>query len=624
VLAPAWWWRVTRTPVAPLTPVELAREGLPRLLARVQAEPRSAEARFDLASCYTLLDDRLGAWQQLVLAEREAPLDAVRRMRIRAAEALGQHDDAAQTAERAWGASPDDLPWALELYRLLTLQADFEGALAVAREALARHPADSAALAAAGEAYFNLARYPQAIRHLKAAAAAAPGDLAVPVQLGLALLRTGRNRESVGILESVVKAPTAPPQAWEFLGEARAAMGQNTAADASFRRAEAAGALGGAAAFGRARVAMAQGRASGAETALTEALAREPAHEAAAATLARLLRSRGERAEAAAVRGRAALAGGDAAEAVDHFREAAALEPREVRHWRELARARQAAEDGQGALDALRRAQALAPEDADLAAQQIETALAVFAPQEALRACGRYAALSPAATAEIEWGRFRAYRQLLDVPRASAALQAGVTAAPDRPEFLTWQGRTLLETAPAEAEVSAAERALRRARELRPADAEILASLAEVCVRQQRWEEAGALLRRAIALDPASGSGSAWLQLARVDRALGRTAEARWDTEQHRERVSRRAELERRRAEATAHPRDGTRHAAWAEAALRAGSLTETRVAARSATRLAPADPHGYQALAAACQRQGRLADRIAAMEAVRRLTRTP
>jgi tetratricopeptide (TPR) repeat protein len=337
-----------------------------------------------------------------------------------------------------------------------------------------------------------------------------------------------------------------------------------------------------------------------------------------------LLRKRGRRAESAAVRGRAALAVGETAGAVAGFREAAALDARSVKRWRELPRALQAAEDGPGALAALRRAQALAPKDADLVAQQIETALAVFSPQEALRGCRRYAALAPAATTDTEWWRFRAYRQLQDTSRARAALRAAAAAAPDRPEFLTWQGRTLLEEAPDAGQVAAAERYLRRALDLRPHDVEILGPLAEACMRQQRWEEAGTLLRRALAIDPDWGSGPLWLQLERADRALGRVHEAKWDIERHRRSLALRAEVTRLRAEAAAHPRDGARRAAWAQAALRAGRLTEARAAARSAVRLSPSDSRGYQALAAACQRLGRLEDRIVAMEAAASMMRDP
>jgi tetratricopeptide (TPR) repeat protein len=613
----ARWWLETKPAEAPPNPTALAQSALPRLLEQVQAEPRSAEARLDLASCYTLLGDRLGAWQQLALAGELAPESvAVWRMLARTAEALGQIEVAAWAAEQAWRASAADLDRALERHRLLTLAADFDGALAAARQALSAHPTAPAALAAAGEAYFNVADYPRAVRGLEAAASAAPDDAAVAVQWGLALLRDGRGREAIRVLGPVVKRPAPPPQAWEFLGQAQLSQGQVAAADASFRRAEVAGAPGGGAAFGMARAALAEGRAAAAETALRRALAREPAHAEAAEALARLLLASGRSAEAAAVRGRAALAVEEAREAVARFREAVALGPGEVSHWLGLARALQAVEEGPGALDALRRAQALDPDDPQLAARRIETALVLFSPQEALRACDRYAALRPTA-ADADWWRFRAYRQLQQVDRARASLQAAAAAASDRPEFLSWQGRLLLEETPDAAQLEDAERFLRRARELRPADGEILGPLAELYARQQRWEEAGDALRRALALAPERDD--LWLQLARADRALGRTLEARWDLRRYQEWAARRTEIARRKEDAAAHPHDAARHLAWARAALKGARLNQAQAGARAAVRLAPKDPAGYRALAAVCQRLGRLEARIAAMEAARR-----
>jgi Flp pilus assembly protein TadD len=615
----ATWWRFAIAPsTEPLTPLALAQAGLPRLLEQVRAEPRSMEARLDLGACYVVLEDRIGAWQQLSIAERavgspSGALAAVRRMRARTAEALGQFDDAVAATERAWRAAPEDLSLALDLHRRLTLQGEFERALTIARAALARHPSDAKALAAAGEALFNTARYPQAIDHLRAARLAAPEDLAVATQLGLALLRAGRGEEALPLLGEVVTMPAAPPQAWEFLGQAQLARKQAGDARTSFQHAGAAGTTGGAAAYGLAQAALALGETAAAENALVRAVERDPGHDAAVAALVRLLESAGRRAEAAAVSGRALLATGEAAAAVERLRVAAALEPKSVRRWRDLAQALQFVEDGPGALAALRRAQALAPEDAGVAAQQIEMALAVFASQEALRGCERYARLAPTGAADTEWWRFRAYRQLQDTPRARAALQAAAKAAPDRPEFLMWQGRMLLEEAPTAEQLSEAERFLERARALRPDDPEILGVLAEICIRQKRWEEAGTLLRRALARDP--HVETPWLQLARVDRALGRSEEAAWDTERYRASAAHRADLERRRADAAAHPQDGARHAARSQAALRAGRLKEAWTAARVAVRLSTADLRARRALAVACQRLGRLEERIAAVE---------
>src|SRR5439155_3401993 len=141
-----------------------------------------------------------------------------------------------------------------------TLHGDFEGAFRVAHATLTRHPTDPSALAAAGEASFNLVRYPEAIRFLQTAHAAAPERPSVGVQLGLALVRADRGREAVTVLKEIVQAASPPPQAWEFLGQAQLSVGETMQADACFARAEAVGAAGGGAAFGRALVALAQGR----------------------------------------------------------------------------------------------------------------------------------------------------------------------------------------------------------------------------------------------------------------------------------------------------------------------------------------------------------------------------
>jgi Flp pilus assembly protein TadD len=620
------WQVAMRSAAEPTTPVAIARAGLPHLLEQVRAEPRSIEARLDLAACYTLLDDRIGAWQQLALAEsfgdagagtRAGALAELRRMRVRTAEALRQLEDATGAAERARrDAPPEDPAPSLELHRLLTLEGDFDRALAVAQDSLARYSSDPRVLAAAGEASFNIADYPRAIQILRAARAAAPGDLPVSTQLGLAMIRAGQEGEAMAVLGEVVASPAAPPQAWEFLGQAQLAAGRATEAGMSLRRAEEQGAPGGGVAFGQARAALAQGRKADAETALERALTRDPAHRAAAVLLAQLLRARGARPESEAVLGRSALAMGEADAAIAHLRAAAGLDPRNVRRWRELAGVLQASEDGPGARAALRRAQALAPADPDVAAQQIETALALFAPQEALRGCDRFGRLFPSATTDIEWWRFRAYRQLQDTARARAALQAAAAAAPDRPELLAWQGRTLLERAPTAEQRAEAERFLRRALALQPDDPEVLGSLAEICMQQQRWEEAGSLLRRALARNPRAETP--WLQLARVDRALRRAPEAEWDTARYRDTAARRQELARLEADAAARPRDGRRRAAHAWAALKANQLPEAWRSARLAVRLAPGEIQGRRALAAACQRLGRLEDRIAAMEAMR------
>jgi tetratricopeptide (TPR) repeat protein len=405
-------------------------------------------------------------------------------------------------------------------------------------------------------------------------------------------------------------------------------QGETDAAGEAFARALAGGAPGGGAAFGTGLVHLARGESEPAESALRLALERDPEHEAAAVTLAQLLRSRGRAAEAAAVRGTAALARGESAAAVTAYREALSLAERTgakpTRVLLDLARALQAAEDGPGALAALRRAAALAPEDASIARRQVDAAQALFAPQEALRAVERYERLRPAEDAQVAWWRFRAYRQLQDTRRAAEALATAARLAPEAPDILTWQARTLLENAPDASQVQAAGDLLRRAmRAETPAaetsEVEIHSSLAEVSLRRKQWVEAGEHLRRALALDPDWGHGRHWLQLAQADRGLGLAKEAVWDVARHAEVQDRRAALARARGAAAGH---GGSLLAWATAALRAGRDREARSVARAAVRDDPYDPDAYRALAAASQRLGRLEDRIVAMEAARKAGR--
>lgn len=640
-----------RPALVPVTLEAVAHEALPRLREAVRARPNDPEARLELMAACRLVGDRLGAWQQLCLAEPlDGPTQLIRRARARVAESLGRLEDAAAAMERACRDAPADLDAALEAFRLRTLLGDFERALALARAALARHPRDPRALQMGGEAAFNAALYAEAIALLRSAREhlppdrilpedetssrflTAPSRAAVGVQLGVALLRADRGAESATVLEEVTRAPDAPAQAWEYLGQARLSLGQTEAAGDAFRRAEAAKAPGGGVAFGQALVALAGGDRKTAEAALRRALERDPEHAAAAVTLAQLLASRGRSADAAAVRARSALALGDTAEAVAFFRQAVALADRETgpsKHpapgllvplLRDLARALQEQGDGPGALAALRRARSLAPNDAEIVRQHAETALALFASQEALQVAARYAALCPKEQQQVEWWRFRAYRQLQDAPRAAAALAAASRLEPMRPEFLTWQARTVLESAPDAAQVAAAGALLRRALLGSVDDVEVHSSLAEVYTRQERWAEAGEHLRRALTLDPEWGRGRHWLQLAQADRGLGLISEARWDQERYREAEALRAALARRRfhssRQSPATAGDGARLVAWSRAALRAGRLREARAVARAAVRAAPDDPAAYRALAAACQRLGRLEDRIVAMEA--------
>jgi tetratricopeptide (TPR) repeat protein len=618
-------WRVIAPRIeARATPIAVAREELPRLLARLPAEPRSVDLHLRVAACYSLLGDRLGAWQQLCVAELlgGSPV-VIRAARARTAEALGQLSDAVATTRRQWRAAPGDLRTALSLHRLLTLRGDFRPACEVALAALAHHPDDPGVLAAAGEACFNLARYPEAIRHFQAARKAAPERLPVAVQLGVALLRAERGAEAEPILAEVARSPGAPPSTWEFLGQARFSLGRTQDAAESFRRAEAAAPSAGSA-FGLALAALAGNDTESAGDALQRALERDPEHEAAATTLSQLLRSRGRRAEAAAVQGRLALALGDTTLAAGRLREAlvrAEAEKRppeyQARLWRDLARAHEAAEDGPSAIAALRRAVACAPKDPSLVRQQVETALAVFAPEEALRACKAYVQLHPAAPPPIvHWWQFRAYRQLQDEGKAAGALKTASAADPDHPQFVTWQARLILEGVPDPQQLATAERLLRRSLALRETDPDSLDALAEVLVRLKRWEDAASVLRRALALDPRRNRGRLWLQLARCDRASGRTVEAGWAVGRYRELEGQHSRLARRRSEAASRPGDGRSLLAWAQAALDADRAAEARAAARAAVRAAPGAPDPFLALAVACQRLGRLEDRIVAMEA--------
>lgn len=615
-------WNAARPPALPAATTDVARQELPALREKVRAEPGSADARLALLAAYQILGDRIGAWQQAALAEAGVPTPLIRRVRSRVAESLGRLEDAAGAAERARRERPADLDGIRESFRLHTLLGDFERAFAIARDALSHQPDHGAALALHGEACFNVSDYAAAVKSLKAVERVQPADTTVGVQLAVALLRAERGKEAASRLTDLVRRPDVPASAWEYLGQARLSQGETAAAGEAFARAEAVGAPGGGAAFGAALVALTGGDRAATEKALRRALERDPEHEAAATTLAQLLAAGGRGVEAAVVRGRAALARDEAADAVRALHDAlgkigSGAKPAGVVPVLLLqAQALRAEEDGPGALAALRRAAALAPADPGIARRRVETAHAAFAPQEALRAIDRYARLAPADTAQVAWWRFRAYRQLQDRPRAEAALTAAARFQPDQPEILIWQARSLLENAPDAAQVAAAGDRLRRAVRATPDDLEARSSFAEVLIRQKAWSEAGEHLRRALALDPYWGRGRHWLQLAQADRALGLAKEAAWDAERYREGERGRVELEKARA--ASRSGDAGALVRWSTAARHEGRLREARAAARAAVRADPSSAPAYRALAAACQRLGRLEDRIVAMEAVR------
>ncbi len=158
---------------------------------------------------------------------------------------------------------PQNLAPALDLYR----RGDLAGALAAAEAALQAEPGAAALLGFAGLVAAQLGDFPAAIRHLRAALAAAPDDLAARINLAMALVSagaldeaaavcaeggddpkllrlaayahqaSGRHAEAAAAYEAALAAVPEDFESWNNLGNVRAALGDHDGAVAAFQRA---------------------------------------------------------------------------------------------------------------------------------------------------------------------------------------------------------------------------------------------------------------------------------------------------------------------------------------------------------------------------------------------------
>ena len=158
---------------------------------------------------------------------------------------------------------PQNLAPALDLYR----RGDLAGALRTAEAALRAEPGAAELLGFAGLVAAQLGDFPAAIRHLRAALAAAPDDLATRINLAMALVSagaldeaatvaaeggddlkllrlaayahqaSGRNAEAAAAYEAALAAVPEDFESWNNLGNVRGALGDHDGAVAAFQRA---------------------------------------------------------------------------------------------------------------------------------------------------------------------------------------------------------------------------------------------------------------------------------------------------------------------------------------------------------------------------------------------------
>ncbi len=213
---------------------------------------------------------------------------------------------------------------------------------------LAAHPADPAALAAAGAAALEAGRPVLAVERFEKLAALFPASAEARCSLGQALSRAGRVQDAIFHLERCIQLDPAHAAAHHHLGIAFDRVGDRTDAIIAFeralaldpKRADAAAHLG--AVFNR------RGETARARAAFERALAIEPSHVAA----------RSGQALTEAIEGNL-----DAArEALEAMRKE---NPDTAAYWRTLGRILSWSGDLGAALAAYRRALALDPDDSD-------------------------------------------------------------------------------------------------------------------------------------------------------------------------------------------------------------------------------------------------------------------
>jgi tetratricopeptide (TPR) repeat protein len=113
----------------------------------------------------------------------------------------------------------------------------YQEALALFQQATQADPQDAYALYYKGETEGRLDDYPAAVSDLRAALAIEPDLPQAPLELGIALVKTGADREAVPWLEKAQQVPESDAVASLFLGMAQLHLGQRATARQQLERA---------------------------------------------------------------------------------------------------------------------------------------------------------------------------------------------------------------------------------------------------------------------------------------------------------------------------------------------------------------------------------------------------
>lgn len=151
-----------------------------------QADPKSAEARYQLARAYLKLSNPRGAYQELKQAQRLAPAD----MRID-----------------------------LELAGLLIASRQYDEAQTIARKILATDPNNAQAHVILGQKYAMTQDFPNAILEIRKAIELNPGRVENYTALAALLLSSGKPEEAEAAVKKAVEANPKSPLAHLTLGQ---------------------------------------------------------------------------------------------------------------------------------------------------------------------------------------------------------------------------------------------------------------------------------------------------------------------------------------------------------------------------------------------------------------------
>ncbi len=247
-------------------------------------------------------------------------------------------------------------------------------ALALSRELLLAAPRDAAVLNMAGIASFQTGDGDSARRLLEDAAARAPGDADVRMNLGNVLAAAGAFEDALAAYDAAGDGPEPLYNAGLMLMRA----GRHTEALDRFRRAREAAREHAGAALGEAEALRQSGRPADARRLLNEIVAARPDDAAAHVNLSAV-----------------ALELGDKPAALEHAEKAARLAPGMIEAEFNLGVALQASGDADAAVRQYRRVLALAPGHAAAALNQGETYLSMGDTENAGRSFARALEIDP-------------------------------------------------------------------------------------------------------------------------------------------------------------------------------------------------------------------------------------